>query len=131
MSIGQKQRIAIARVILKSPAILILDEATSALDASTEAKVQAALDEVMKDRTTFVIAHRLSTIRRADLILVDLNAPRLIDADKLLSKSKNSAFDGRRLMGEVQVVPPAPWYCQEPFTTGVVPMTVPPTVAPL
>jgi ATP-binding cassette, subfamily B, beta-glucan exporter len=55
---------------LKNPPILILDEATSALDAATEIKVQAALDEVMKDRTTFVIAHRLSTIRNATLILV-------------------------------------------------------------
>ena len=59
-----------ARAILKDPPILILDEATSALDAVTEARVNAALDEVMKGRTTFVIAHRLSTIRRADKIVV-------------------------------------------------------------
>jgi ATP-binding cassette, subfamily B, beta-glucan exporter len=56
--------------LLKNPPILILDEATSALDALTEAKVQAALDEVMKGRTTFVIAHRLATIRNATRILV-------------------------------------------------------------
>src|ERR1035437_9797616 len=60
----------IARALLKDPPILILDEATSALDAVTEAKVNAALDEVMKGRTTFVIAHRLATIRNATRILV-------------------------------------------------------------
>ena len=70
LSGGERQRISIARALLKNPPILILDEATSALDASTEAKVQAALDEVMKDRTTFVIAHRLSTVRNATRIMV-------------------------------------------------------------
>src|SRR6201997_1606693 len=67
---GERQRLSIARAILKDPPILILDEATSALDAVTEAKLNAALDEVMKGRTTFVIAHRLSTIRNATRILV-------------------------------------------------------------
>jgi glucan exporter ATP-binding protein len=70
LSGGERQRISIARALLKNPPILILDEATSALDAATEVKVQAALDEVMKDRTTFVIAHRLSTVRNATRILV-------------------------------------------------------------
>jgi glucan exporter ATP-binding protein len=70
LSGGERQRVSIARALLKNPPILILDEATSALDAATEAKVQAALDEVMKDRTTFVIAHRLSTVRNATRILV-------------------------------------------------------------
>src|SRR5215472_4129837 len=70
LSGGERQRISIARALLKDPPILILDEATSALDAVTEAKVNAALDEVMKGRTTFVIAHRLSTIRNATRILV-------------------------------------------------------------
>ena len=70
LSGGEKQRVAIARTILKSPSILILDEATSALDTKTERDIQVALDEVSRNRTTVVIAHRLSTVVNADEILV-------------------------------------------------------------
>jgi ABC-type transport system involved in Fe-S cluster assembly fused permease/ATPase subunit len=70
LSGGEKQRVAIARTILKSPPILILDEATSALDSHTEQEIQAALDVVSRNRTTLVIAHRLSTVVNADEIIV-------------------------------------------------------------
>ncbi len=92
LSGGERQRLSIARAFLKNPPILILDEATSALDAKTETALLSALDEVMKDRTTFVIAHRLSTIRKADKILM-FEHGRIIEAgtfDELVAQ--NGAF---------------------------------------
>ncbi|MEI6870835.1 MAG: ATP-binding cassette domain-containing protein, partial [Verrucomicrobiota bacterium] len=70
LSVGEKQRVAIARMLLKDPPILILDEATASVDTETERQIQQALERLMEHRTCFVIAHRLSTVRHADQILV-------------------------------------------------------------
>lgn len=83
LSGGQRQRLAIARALLKDAPILILDEATSALDTESERHIQAALDEVMKGRTTLVIAHRLSTIEKADMIVV-------MDQGKIVERGTHS-----------------------------------------
>lgn len=87
LSGGEKQRVAIARTVLKNPKILVLDEATSALDIKTEREIQAALDDVARNRTTLVIAHRLSTIVNADEILV-LSAGEIIERGSHLALVK-------------------------------------------
>ena len=89
VSVGQKQLLCIARLMLRSPKILILDEATSNIDTRTEVMVQKAFQNMMKGRTSFVIAHRLSTIRNADKILV-MNKGNIIEQgthDELLKKN--------------------------------------------
>jgi ABC-type multidrug transport system fused ATPase/permease subunit len=85
MSEGQKQRLAIARALLRDPHILILDEPTSALDARSEHLLQSALENLMRDRTTFVIAHRLVTIRRADRIVV-------VDRGRIVQQGPHTAL---------------------------------------
>ncbi len=85
LSGGEKQRMAIARVLLKDPAVLVLDEATSALDTVSERLVQAALEPLMRGRTTIAIAHRLSTIRSADVIFV-------VDAGRVVEQGDHDAL---------------------------------------
>ena len=82
LSGGEKQRITIARALLKNPELLILDEATSALDSEAEMKVQQALDKLMKNRTSLIIAHKISTIKKADNILI-------LDNGKIVSSGKH------------------------------------------
>lgn len=92
LSVGQKQRIAIARAILRNPKILILDEPTSALDPKTERAITESLERLMKGRTTFIIAHRLSTVRKANRILV-LHGGNIIEQgshDELMKISNGS-----------------------------------------
>jgi ATP-binding cassette subfamily B protein len=112
LSGGERQRLSIARALLKDPPILILDEATSSLDATTERKVQAALDEVMRGRTTFVIAHRLATVRNATRILV-FDQGRIIETgsfDELVTRGGRFADLARAqfLAAEKPTALPAP-----------------------
>ncbi|HEY1017241.1 MAG TPA: ABC transporter ATP-binding protein [Herpetosiphonaceae bacterium] len=110
---GEKQRIAIARVILKNPRILVLDEATSALDSQSEALIQAALEPLLQDRTSLVIAHRLSTILAADIILV-MDQGRLVEQGThaellarggLYAKLYHTQFGGQQALARPAEVP--------------------------
>ncbi len=116
LSVGEKQRVSIARALLKDPPILILDEATASVDTQTERAIQGALDHLMRGRTSFVIAHRLSTVRRADQILV-MEHGRIVErgqhADLLASgglyaKLCESAFlDGEEQKSDREALMPA------------------------
>ena len=109
LSVGEKQRVSIARALLKDPPILILDEATASVDTQTERAIQKALDHLMRGRTSFVIAHRLSTVRRADQILV-MEHGRIIERgrhDELLAAGglyaklcESSFLDGEAMLPE-------------------------------
>jgi ATP-binding cassette subfamily B protein len=104
LSGGEKQRLAIARVILKDPRVLVLDEATSHLDSQSEALIQDALEKIMANRTSIVIAHRLSTILAADLILVMDRGqivergthPELLEQGGLYAQLYETQFGGQR-----------------------------------
>ncbi|MBC7383546.1 MAG: ATP-binding cassette domain-containing protein [Bacteroidia bacterium] len=97
LSGGQRQRIAIARAILKDPAILILDEATSSLDSESEQLVQEALENLMKNRTSFVIAHRLSTIRNSNkIVVIDKGSVQEIGTHETLMRNEHGLY--RRLV---------------------------------
>jgi ATP-binding cassette subfamily B protein len=104
LSAGQRQRIAIARAVLRDAPILLLDEATSALDSESETLVQRALDQIMEGRTTLVIAHRLATVMRADRILV-------FDRGRLVEEGTHQSLIGRagvyKRLADLQFAPDA------------------------
>ena len=104
LSAGQRQRIAIARAVLRNAPILLLDEATSALDSESETLVQKALDKIMEGRTTLVIAHRLATVVRADRILV-------LDHGRLVEEGTHQSLIGKggvyKRLAELQFAPDA------------------------
>jgi len=91
LSGGQRQRIALARALLKNPAILILDDTTSSVDMETEHRIQKKLNEICKDRTTFIIAHRISSVKNADLILV-LDEGRVVEKGRHDDLIKNKGY---------------------------------------
>jgi ATP-binding cassette subfamily B protein len=104
LSAGQRQRIAIARAVLRNAPILLLDEATSALDSESETLVQRALDKIMEGRTTLVIAHRLATVMRADRILI-------VDHGRIVEEGTHQSLIGRggvyKRLAELQFAPDA------------------------
>ncbi|MFB6134265.1 MAG: ATP-binding cassette domain-containing protein, partial [Halanaeroarchaeum sp.] len=107
LSGGQRQRIAIARAVVRDPAIVVFDEATSHVDNETEALIQRSMAEITEDRTTFVIAHRLSTVRDADTILV-LDHGEIVergDHDELLSTDGTYAALWAVQVGQVEALP--------------------------
>ncbi len=104
LSGGEKQRLAIARAMLKNPEILILDEATSALDSQTEKLVQGAIDEVVKGRTTIVIAHRLTTVQNADFIVV-LDGGRQVESGSFASLMENNGHFKKYWITQANVLP--------------------------
>lgn len=99
---GQKQRLAIARALIRNPRILILDEATSALDSESEREIQSALEALMANRTTFVVAHRLSTVQKADRILV-LEKGLLVESGQHLDLAQNGGLYQRLYEAQVFV----------------------------
>jgi len=119
MSGGEKQRLAIARVFLKDPRILILDEATSALDTHSERLIQAAFAKLMQGRTTVAIAHRLSTILRADQILV-MDHGRVVEQGTHAQLVNRGGLYGRLYLEQ---------FASDTDSLGVVPVPVQPALA--
>ena len=131
LSGGQRQRVAIARALLKDAPILILDEATSALDSESERQIQAALDEVMRGRTTLVIAHRLSTVENADTIVV-MNEGRIVETGthaSLMASGKiyASLYDAQFTEGEAVAGRAEDSAAPRPVATRMDPQDAPPT----